>query len=171
MSHFRLVFAKISACPFIKRQKSRILRLRHYVESFLGVTPINVQTELESARHLADQLEELVVKRGQCPEDARNILLMGYWAMFFDFHKAFLNLIPNVLWSSAFALVCLRMETLTAEHARRTAQGPELYAPGLISLDCVWTFFYLFPFKSSRRICWLWPQVVPQALRIFGTLY
>ena len=75
-----------------------------------------VQTELESARRLGRRLEELVLKRGQCPDDDRNILLMGYWALLFDFHKGVLNLIPSVLCGSAFALVRPSMEALVRAH-------------------------------------------------------
>ena len=50
----------------------------------------DVPKEIASAQKLGEQLEELVVKRGQCPDDERNILLMGYWSLIFDFHKAIL---------------------------------------------------------------------------------
>jgi hypothetical protein len=77
---------------------------------------MSVQTELHSAQRLAEHIEELVVRRGQCPDDDRNILLMGYWALLFDFHKAILSLIPNGLCGSAFALVRPTMEALVRPH-------------------------------------------------------
>lgn len=83
---------------------------------------MSVQTELDSARRLGKQLEELVVKRGQCPDEDRNILLMGYWALVFDFHKAILSLIPNNLCGSAFALVRPTMEALVRSHV--AVKGP-----------------------------------------------
>jgi hypothetical protein len=77
---------------------------------------LSIQTEIDSARLLGEQLEELVVKREQCPDDDRNILLLGYWALLFDFHKAILRLIPGALCGSAFALMRPSMEALVRAH-------------------------------------------------------
>jgi hypothetical protein len=76
----------------------------------------NVPNELATAEKLGEQLEQLVVKRGQCPDEERNILLMAYWALIFDFHKAILGLIPKQLCGSAFALVRPCVETLVRAH-------------------------------------------------------
>src|SRR5229473_3957112 len=38
----------------------------------------NVPNELASAKRLYEQLEALVIARGECPDDDRNILLVGY---------------------------------------------------------------------------------------------
>jgi len=76
----------------------------------------DVPKEIASAQKLGEQLEELVVKRGQCPDDERNILLMGYWSLIFDFHKAILSLIPSQLCGSAFALVRPCLEALVRAH-------------------------------------------------------
>ena len=76
----------------------------------------NVPRELASAQKLGEHLEELVVKRGECPDDDRNILLTAYWALIFDFHKAILNLIRNKLCGSAFALVRPCLEALVRAH-------------------------------------------------------
>jgi hypothetical protein len=76
----------------------------------------NVSKELASAEKLGEQLEGLVVMRGQCPDEDRNILLMAYWALIFDFHKAILGLIPRQLCGSAFALVRPSLETLVRAH-------------------------------------------------------
>ena len=78
--------------------------------------PVNVSNELATAKKLNEQLEELVFKRGQCPDDDRNILLMAYWALIFDFHKAILALIPNQLCGSAFALARPSVEALVRAH-------------------------------------------------------
>lgn len=78
--------------------------------------PVNVSNELATAKKLGEQLEELVVNRGQCPDDDRNILLMAYWALILDFHKAILALIPNQLCGSAFALVRPCVEALIRAH-------------------------------------------------------
>lgn len=77
--------------------------------------PTNVPNELASARKLHEQLAELVIARGECPDDDRNILLMGYWALIFDFHKAILGLIPDNC-GSAFALVRPCLEALVRAH-------------------------------------------------------
>src|SRR5207245_4846517 len=66
---------------------------------------VDISKELASAQRLGEQLEELVVKRGQCPDDDRNILLIGYWALIFDFHKAILGDIANQLCRSEFPLI------------------------------------------------------------------
>ncbi len=83
---------------------------------------MHIQTELESAQRLASQLEELVVRRGQCPDDDRNILLMGYWALIFDYHKGILSLISNSFHGSAFALVRPVVEALVRAHV--AVKGP-----------------------------------------------
>lgn len=77
---------------------------------------MSVKTELDSATRLGVELEELVVRRGQWPADDRNILLMGYWALIFDYHKGILSLIPNGFFGSAFALVRPVMEVLIRSH-------------------------------------------------------
>jgi len=76
----------------------------------------NIPQELTTAQKLGDQLEELVVKRGQCPDDDRNILSMAYWALIFDFHKGILGNIQNHLYGSAFALVRPCVEALVRAH-------------------------------------------------------
>jgi hypothetical protein len=58
---------------------------------------MTVQNEIDSARRLGEQLEDLVIQRRQCPDDERNILLMGYWAILFDYHKGILLLLPSCL--------------------------------------------------------------------------
>lgn len=77
---------------------------------------MSVQTELERARRFGAHLEELVVRRGQCPDDDRNVLLMGYWALVFDYHKGILTLLSNGFCGSAFALVRPVVEALVRSH-------------------------------------------------------
>jgi hypothetical protein len=77
---------------------------------------VDISKELASAQKLGEQLEELVVKRGQCPDDDRNILLMGYWALIFDFHKGILVDMERQLYGSAFALVRPCLEALVRAH-------------------------------------------------------
>jgi len=77
---------------------------------------MTVQNELENARRFGEQLEELVVRKGGCPDDDRNILLLGYWALLFDFHKGILDLIANDICGSAFALLRPLLEALVRAH-------------------------------------------------------
>lgn len=77
---------------------------------------VNIPQELARARKLGEQLEELVVRRGQCPDDDRNMLLMAYWALIFDFHKGILADIENQRCGSAFALVRPCVEALARAH-------------------------------------------------------
>jgi uncharacterized protein DUF6988 len=76
----------------------------------------NIAQELVRARKLGEQLEELVVQRGECPDDDRNILLMAYWALIFDFHKGILTEIESQRCGSAFALVRPCVEALVRAH-------------------------------------------------------
>lgn len=77
---------------------------------------LDVPKEIASAQRLGEQLEELIVRRGQCPDEERCTLLVAYWALIFDFHKAILSLIPNRLFGSAFALVRPCLEALARAH-------------------------------------------------------
>ena len=86
----------------------------------------NVSKELASAENIGEQLEELVVNRGQCPDEERNILLMGYWALIFDFHKAILGLIPRQLYGGAFALVRPLLESLVRAHVAVKGSAAEV---------------------------------------------
>ena len=76
----------------------------------------NVTKEIDSAQKLSEQLECLVIRRGECPDEERNTLLMAYWAVSFDFHKGILGLLRNQLYGSAFALVRPCLEALARAH-------------------------------------------------------
>lgn len=76
----------------------------------------DVKNELASAQRFGEELEGLVMNRGQCPDDDRNILLMGYWSLLFDFHKSVLTLISKPLYGGAFALVRPCMEAVARAH-------------------------------------------------------
>ena len=65
---------------------------------------MSVESELECARRLGEQLEELVVRKGQWTGEDRNILLMGLWATLFDYYKGILALLSNEFYGSAFDL-------------------------------------------------------------------
>lgn len=76
----------------------------------------DIAKELTSAQKLGEQLETLVVQRGQFPDDDRNVLLMAYWALIFDFHKSILRDVRDQLYGSAFALVRPCIEALVRAH-------------------------------------------------------
>ncbi len=86
----------------------------------------DVKKELAAAQKFAEELESLVVKRGQCPDDDRNILLMAYWALLFDFHRSVLNLIPKPLCGGAFALVRPCMEAVARAHVAVKGTAAEI---------------------------------------------
>jgi hypothetical protein len=90
--------------------------VKRWFNKIPGRKAMSVQTELESARRFGAQLEELVVRRGQCPDDDRTILLMAYWALIFDYHKGILSLISNGFCGSAFTLVRPVVEALVRSH-------------------------------------------------------
>jgi hypothetical protein len=91
-------------------------RIRHWFNKILGRKEMSVQTELDSARHLGEELEKLIVRRGQIDVDGRTVLLLGFWALIFDFHKATLGLIEQHLFGSAFALMRSVIEALVRAH-------------------------------------------------------
>lgn len=77
---------------------------------------MNVQNEIDRAFQFGRQLEELVVHRGQCSSVDRDVLLIGYWALLFDFHKGILTLLSSKLFGGAFALVRPVVEALVRAH-------------------------------------------------------
>lgn len=77
---------------------------------------MSVQSELDRARHLGEELEDLVIRKGQCNVDGRNVLLVGYWALLLEYHKGILSLLSNHFYGSAFALVRPAVEALVRSH-------------------------------------------------------
>lgn len=64
-----------------------------------------VQKEIDSAENFGEQLEEIVVSKNQFPAGDRNVLLIAYWALMFDYDKGILSLLRSELFGAAFALV------------------------------------------------------------------
>lgn len=87
---------------------------------------VNISEELAHARKLGEQLEDLVFRRGQCPDDDRNILLMGYWSLIFDLHKGILADIESQRCGSAFALVRPCIEALVRAHVSVKGSGEDV---------------------------------------------
>lgn len=77
---------------------------------------MSVQTEIESAIKFGGQIEALVVGKGKYPTGDREILLIGYWSLIFDFHKGIISLLVSGYHGSAFALVRPVMEVLFRSH-------------------------------------------------------
>ena len=44
-----------------------------------------IDDEIKKANAFADQIEDLVIAKGQCPSGERNTPLMAYWSLIFDF--------------------------------------------------------------------------------------
>jgi len=74
------------------------------------------EAEIKKANSFGDQIEDLVVARGQCPQSERNTLLMAYWSLTFDFHRGILSLLSNRFYGSAFALVRPIVEATIRSH-------------------------------------------------------
>jgi len=64
-----------------------------------------VKNEIDSARRFGEQLEGIVVSKNQFPTDDRNVLLIAYWALMFDYYKGILSLLQSEVFGAAFALV------------------------------------------------------------------
>ena len=75
-----------------------------------------VSNEIKKANKFSDQVEDLIIAKGQCPTGERNTLLMAYWSLTFEFHRCILCLIDHQFFSGAFALVRPIVETVIRAH-------------------------------------------------------
>ena len=75
-----------------------------------------VQKEIDDAQKFGEQLEATVVDKKQFPIDERNVLLMAYWALIFDYHKGILSLLHAQFYGAAFALVRPVVEAVVRAH-------------------------------------------------------
>jgi len=75
-----------------------------------------VAVEIRRANEIGDKIEDLVIARGQAPTGDRNTLLMAYWSLAFEFHRAILCLMDYKLYGAAFALVRPIIETTVRAH-------------------------------------------------------
>lgn len=75
-----------------------------------------VQKEIDQSRQFGELLEEVVVRKKQFPVDDRNILLIAYWALMFDYHKGILALLQSEFCGAAFALVRPVVEAVVRAH-------------------------------------------------------
>jgi hypothetical protein len=75
-----------------------------------------IEDEIKKANAFGDQIEDLVIAKGQCPTGDRNTPLMAYWSLTFDFHRGVLCLLSNKFYGSAFALVRPIVEAVVRSH-------------------------------------------------------
>jgi hypothetical protein len=75
-----------------------------------------VAAETRRANEVGDKIEDLVVAKGQAPTGDRNTLLMAYWSLAFEFHRAILCLVGHKFYGAAFALVRPIIETTIRAH-------------------------------------------------------
>lgn len=75
-----------------------------------------VEEEIKRANQFGDEIENLVVAKGECPTGDRNTLLIAYWSIIFDHHRGVLCLLSNKFFGSAFALVRPIVEAAVRAH-------------------------------------------------------
>jgi hypothetical protein len=75
-----------------------------------------IEDEIKKANAFGDQIENLVIAKGQCPTGDRNTPLMAYWSLTFDFQRGVLCLLSNKFYGSAFALVRPIVEAVVRSH-------------------------------------------------------
>jgi Family of unknown function (DUF6988) len=77
---------------------------------------MTIGTEVARSNEVANRIEQLVVAKGQAPTGDRNTLLMAYWSLAFEFHRAILCLVDHKFYGAAFALVRPVIETTARAH-------------------------------------------------------
>src|ERR1700688_3317656 len=87
-----------------------------------------IQKEIDSARKLGEELEEIVVSKNQVPAGERNTLLIAYWALMFDYHKGILSCSQAEFFGSSFALVRPVVEAVVRAHIAVKGSDGELAA-------------------------------------------
>jgi len=75
-----------------------------------------IAEEIQTANEFGDKIEDLVLARKQAPTGDRNTLLMAYWSLAFEFHRAILSLIEQKFYGAAFALVRPIIEATVRAH-------------------------------------------------------
>lgn len=75
-----------------------------------------IEDEIKRANQYGDEMENLVVAKGQCPTGDRNTPLIAYWSLIFDLHRGILCLLSHKFFGSAFALVRPIIEATVRAH-------------------------------------------------------
>lgn len=84
-----------------------------------------LQKELDAARQLGAQLEEIVVSKKYTDRE-RDTLLLGYWDLVSDFHKGLHALVQREFFAPAFALVRPVIEGLVRAHVTLMAGDEDI---------------------------------------------
>lgn len=75
-----------------------------------------VAAEIKRANEVGDRFEDLVIAKELSLTGDRDTLLMAYWSLAFEFHRAILCLIDHKFYGAAFALVRPIIETTVRAH-------------------------------------------------------
>ena len=85
-----------------------------------------VKAEIDNAREFGARLERIVVSKNQFPNDTRDVLLIAYWALIFDYHKGILSLLQSEFYGAAFALVRPVVEAVVRAHVALKGAADDL---------------------------------------------
>lgn len=85
-----------------------------------------VGKEIDRARMFGEQLETTVASKNQLPTGDRNVLLVAYWALMFDYHKGILILLQSEFSGAAFALVRPVVEAVVRAHVTLMGSDEDL---------------------------------------------
>jgi hypothetical protein len=85
-----------------------------------------VQKEISCSRKFGERLEAIVVSKNQFPTGDRNVLLIAYWALMFDYHKGILSLSESEFFGAAFALVRPVIEAVVRAHVTLMGSDEDL---------------------------------------------
>jgi hypothetical protein len=88
----------------------------------------DIQKRIDSARKFGEELELIVVNKKELPASDRNILLIAYWALLFDYDKGILSLLQAEFFGSAFALCRPVAEAVVRAHLAICGSDEELKA-------------------------------------------
>jgi hypothetical protein len=77
---------------------------------------MNIPSEIQRASELGQKFEDMVVARKQVPAGLRERLVLGYWALIFDYHKGVMVLLKQDYPGGAFAMVRVIVEALLRTH-------------------------------------------------------
>jgi hypothetical protein len=75
-----------------------------------------IDDEIKRANEFGDNIQNLVVAKGQCPTGDRNTPLMALWSLAFEIHRAILCLISHKFFGAANALLRSLVEAVIRSH-------------------------------------------------------
>lgn len=77
---------------------------------------INVPQKIQRAMMLGEGLEALLANKTKFPAGDRDVLLLAYWSLIFDYHKGILLLLREKFYGSAFTLIRPSLEVVIRAH-------------------------------------------------------